>query len=231
MNGAEEVFFSDATFAFLGRLAANNRREWFQEHRQDYEDAVREPALRLIRAMQPHLAAISPHFVADARKSGGSLMRVHRDTRFSRDKTPYKTNIGIQFRHELGRDVHAPGFYLHISPAEVFVGVGIWHPAGDALARIRKAMDDEPQAWLTVRDDEQFSRWFELAGDSLKRPPRGYDREHPLIGDIKRKDFIGISHIQADLIVLEGLDRMLADYFAVGAPLMRFLCRALRIPF
>ena len=107
--------FSRATLKFLDELAANNNKAWFDENKPRYESLVREPALDFIEAMGPTLKTLAPHFRADLRKGGGSLMRVFRDTRFSHDKTPYKTNIGIQFRHELGKDVHAPGFYVHLS--------------------------------------------------------------------------------------------------------------------
>ena len=116
--------FSKSTFKFLDQLAANNNRTWFEENKPRYESLIREPALEFIEAMAPALKMFAPHFRADPRKMGGSLMRVYRDARFSRDKTPYKTNIGIQFRHELGKDVHAPGFYVHISTAECFLAVG-----------------------------------------------------------------------------------------------------------
>src|SRR5665811_1482075 len=104
--------------------------------RDSYEREVLEPALAFVHAFGPKLRKISPFFVASDDRVGGSLMRVYRDTRFAKDKTPYKTNVGIQFRHEQGRDVHAPGFYLHISPEECFFAVGCWHPDPDALGRI-----------------------------------------------------------------------------------------------
>jgi len=225
------VFFSEATFLFLSQLAENNSRDWFQEHKQQYEDAVRTPALAFIEAMGPRLAEYAPHFTADARKMGGSLMRVYRDTRFSRDKTPYKTNIGIQFRHELGKDVHAPGFYVHISTSSVFVGVGIWHPPSDALAKLRQTIDEQPDEWMAARDDAGFRRWFALSGDSLKRPPRGFSLDHPLIEDIKRKDFIAISDLAPVLVEQDDFDQIVGDYFVAALPLMRFLCKGLRIPF
>ena len=112
--------FQPTLLAFLRDLKANNNRDWFNAHKPDYEQLVREPALGFISAMGPPLAKFAPMFVAVPRKSGGSLMRVYRDTRFSRDKTPYKTNVGIQFRHEYGKDVHAPGYYFHIDPDQVF---------------------------------------------------------------------------------------------------------------
>jgi len=224
-------FFSEATFAFLGELAENNKRDWFNDHKQQYEDAVRTPALQFIEAMGPRLSSMTPHFTADARKMGGSLMRIYRDTRFGKDKTPYKTNIGIQFRHELGKDVHAPGFYVHISSSSVFVGVGIWHPPSEALARIRQTIDEDPKAWKAARDDVDFSRWFTLTGDSLMRPPRGFSAEHPLIDDLKRKDFIAVADLPPELVMQDAFDQLSADYFAAATPLMRFLCKALRIPY
>ena len=137
--------FSEATFAFLADLAANNNRAWFEANKPRYEALVREPALDFIEAMGQQLAVFAPHFRADARKLGGSLMRVYRDTRFARDKTPYKTNIGIQFRHDLGKDVHAPGFYVHVSEYECFLAVGCWRPESDALARIRAYIAEKPE--------------------------------------------------------------------------------------
>jgi len=223
--------FSAHTFAFLEALAANNNRGWFQEHKREYERQVREPALAFIEAAVPGLAVIAPHFRADSRKMGGSLMRIYRDTRFSRDKSPYKTNIGIQFRHEAGRDVHAPGYYLHISAADCFVGVGIWQPPADALAMIRRAIDERPDEWLAARDDAAFRRWFSLSGDSLKRPPRGFALDHPLIDDLKRKDFIAMAELAPPLIEQEDFASIACDYFATATPLMRFLCRALQLPF
>ena len=124
--------FTRASIKFLDDLAANNNRIWFEENRSQYEALVRAPALAFISEMSPVLKTFAPHFRADPRKTGGSLMRVFRDTRFSRDKTPYKTNIGIQFRHAVGKDVHAPGFYVHIASDECFLAVGCWHPDADS---------------------------------------------------------------------------------------------------
>lgn len=223
--------FPGETFRFLEELADNNSRDWFADNKGRYEDLVRTPALALIESVGEQLHEISPYFRADARKMGGSLMRIYRDSRFSRDKAPYKTNIGIQFRHEVGKDVHAPGYYLHISAAECFVGVGIWHPPSDALYEVRDLIANEPDLWLAARDDPQFSRWFRLAGDSLKTAPRGFDRTHPMIDDIKRKDFIALSDLAPALIEQEELADIVCDYFKAGESLMRFLCRAQRLPF
>ena len=128
-------------------------------------------------------------------------MRVHRDVRFSKDKSPYKTNIGIQFRHEMGRDVHAPGFYLHVEPDDCFIGVGIWRPDAEALGKIRDSIIERDKFWLDAINDKAFKKNFELSGDSLKTAPRGYDKNHALIHDLRRKDFIAISRV-ADKTVL-----------------------------
>ncbi len=224
-------YFSQASFRFLKKLENNNDRDWFAEHKQEYEDLVRSPALDFITDMIDGLASISPHFVAIPKKMGGSLMRVHRDVRFSKNKSPYKTNIGIQFRHELGKDVHAPGFYLHIEPGNNFVGAGIWHPDSQTLATIRTAIVDKSKTWIKASQDKKFRKKFELAGGSLITYPRGYDKQHPLIEDLKRKDFIAISSLDNKQIVSNGLLSNVTRSFETAIPLMRFLCKSLELRF
>jgi uncharacterized protein (TIGR02453 family) len=218
--------FSKATFNFLGELAANNNKAWFEANKPRYEELVREPALEFIAAMAIPLEKFAPHFRAEPRKMGGSLMRVFRDTRFARDKTPYKTNVGIQFRHELGKDVHAPGFYLHIATDECFLGAGCWHPEADMLGCIREHITENPKRWFAVRDDRKFALHWALAGDSLRRPPRGYAADHPAIDDLKRKDFIGLASLSAAEVTGSGLVKLAAERFAAATPLMKFLCEA-----
>jgi uncharacterized protein (TIGR02453 family) len=218
--------FSSATFKFLEQLAENNDKAWFEQHKNEYEDLVRSPALDYIEAMAPALAKFAPEFRADARKMGGSLMRVYRDTRFARDKTPYKTNVGIQFRHQLGKDVHAPGFYVHIAPDECFLGVGSWHPEADLLGRIRDRIVEAPARWRAARDDRAFAAIWSLTGDALTRPPRGYAADHPEIGDIKRKDFIALCSLTRRDVTGSRLVDLSAERFATAVPFMRFLCEA-----
>ena len=217
--------------SFLGELTLNNDRAWWKANLQRYEDSVRTPSLQLIQAMEPRLADISPHFLAIARKSGGSMMRPFRDTRFSKDKTPYKTNVGIQFRHRSGKDVHAPGFYFHVAPDEIFVGIGMWHPDGGALASIRASIDESPAAWLAARDETGFTATYELAGASLKRAPRGYPIDHPRIADLKRKDFIAVANLDADFVLDPALPDRLAQLFERAAPFQSWLCSAIGQPF
>jgi uncharacterized protein (TIGR02453 family) len=223
--------FGTALLQFYGELALNNDREWFEANKKRYEREVRDPALAFIRAMAPKLAKISKFFVASDKTVGGSLMRIHRDVRFSKEKTPYKTNLGIQFRHASGKDVHAPGLYFHVDNEGVFLGAGLWHPEADALAGIRNHIVTNANAWTKARDDGKFTKNWKLGGESLSRPPRGFDKEHPLILDLQRKDHIAMCELKiADIIGPEIVD-LVADRFAETKPYVAFLCKALGEPY
>lgn len=223
--------FSNATFDFLGELAANNNQAWFESNKPRYEALVREPALEFIEAMKPALKSFAPNFRAEPRKVGGSLMRVFRDTRFSRDKTPYKTNIGIQFRHALGKDIHAPGFYVHIATDECFFAAGCWHPEADALGKIRDLVAKKPEKWFAARNDKKFTAQWELWGDRLTRPPRGYAADHPAIEDLKRKDFVAVAPLSVKEVTGKGLLKLTEKRFTEATPLMKFLCEALKVQY
>lgn len=223
--------FQPSIFEFLEELADNNNRPWLQENKLRYEREVLEPCLAFIRAMRPRLAEISEFFVASDRRVGGSLMRVYRDTRFAKDKTPYKTNAGIQFRHEFGRDVHAPGFYVHVAPGECFLALGVWRPDADSLGRIRAAIVEKPDRWRRAKSGREFRRRFTLEGDSLKRPPRGFPAGHPCAEDLMRTDFVAVEDLSEQDVLRPKFLEHAARSFAAGRPLMRFLCDALRAPF
>lgn len=224
-------YFTQATLDFLRQLSDNNNREWFQDNKQRYEEQVRTPALALIEDIAPALQLISPRFRAIPKKVGGSLMRVYRDTRFGKDKTPYKTNIGIQFRHEAGKDVHAPGYYLHIEPNEFFLGVGIWRPDSTALGKIRDRISEKGNQWLAARDDPEFSRTYTLSGESLINAPRGFAKDHPQVEDLKRKDFIAICELSRDDMLSPDLIEDTVERFDRATPYMHFLCKALQVGF
>jgi uncharacterized protein (TIGR02453 family) len=218
--------FSPSLFEFLTELKENNTREWFHDHKDLYIAVVQEPLLRFISDFADRLHAISPNFVADPRPSGGSMFRIYRDVRFSKDKSPYKTHAAAQFRHRVGRDVHAPGFYLHLEPGNVFVGAGIWHPDRETLTGIRDAIVDDPSRWSSLVTDPGFTEHHRLGGESLKRPPRGYDPEHELIDDLKRKDFTCFEEFTQAAACKPGfIDRIDASYLAAG-PFVQFLTEA-----
>ncbi|ABF40616.1 conserved hypothetical protein [Candidatus Koribacter versatilis Ellin345] len=221
----EPAFFTADVFDFLRHLKRNNKREWFNRNKDRYIQVAQDPALRFITAFADPLARISPHFVADARPTRGSLFRIYRDTRFSHDKKPYKTHIGIQFRHEKGKDVHAPGFYVHLEPDGCFVAAGIWHPDSRALTQIRGAIVARPEAW------KKSVKKLELSGDSLTRPPKGFAGDHPLIEDLKRKDFIASVALTEKQISSSACMREITAACKSMAPLVAFTTTAMELKF
>ncbi len=223
--------FEPETLHFLNELAANNNREWFKENKARYEEQVLDVALRFIQSMQDPLHEIAPHFVALPTRVGGSLMRVYRDTRFSKNKLPYKTNVGIQFRHEQAKDVHSPGYYVHIAPDDVFLGAGMWRPDPDSLRKIRERIAAKPAEWRRAMGDKAFKRQFAIGGESLTRPPRGFDKDHECIEDIKRKSFIAVRNLPAEAPLGKSFQRTVESSFRNAEPLMRFLCKAVGVPF
>jgi uncharacterized protein (TIGR02453 family) len=226
-----KTYFSKATFTFLRQLARNNNREWFQAHAAAYERHVRDPFLALIADLQAPLAKLSPHLRADPRKTGGSLFRIYRDTRFANDKTPYKTWAGARFFHERRREIESPSFYLHIQPNDCFVGGGIWHPEPATLKRIRDFLADNPATWKRATQSKAFRGRFEFWGETLSRPPRGYDPQHELIEDLKRKNFAAGEAFDDALACSGELLPSIVAAFRPLAPMIDYLCAALDLEF
>ena len=222
--------FTADCFTFLTKLSLNNDRDWFKTNQTEYELKVRTPALQFIEQMQPHIIALSPRLTAVAKKVGGSLMRPQRDSRFSHDKTPYKTNVGIQFRHFQGKDVHAPGLYLHLANEGCFIAAGIWHPESSALSAIRTCIDDNPNGYKKAITALSVSG-FALDGDSLIRPPKGFDKNHPLIDELKRKDFIAVKNISIEQVIAPDFSQFCAEQFLHTQSLMQYLCFALDLDY
>jgi uncharacterized protein (TIGR02453 family) len=213
-------------FAFLRELERHNDRVWFAANKQRYLDVVRDPLLRFIADLAPRLARVSRHVVVDPSPVGGSLFRIYRDTRFARDKRPYKTHAAMAFRAG-GGEYPAPAFYLHLGPGEVFAGAGIWHPEPDTLKRLRDSIRDEPARWKRVTracpldDDEQ----------KLSRPPRGYDALHPLIEDLKRKSYTTGRQLSEREACAPGFADAFAKICKQTSPLMAFLSEAVSARF
>ena len=224
----EEPSFTPDLFAFLRELGANNNRDWFTANKDRYVADVQEPALAFVEDVGHRLPEVSRHFVADPRPIGGSVFRIYRDIRFAKDKTPYKTQVGIQFRHAASRDVHAPGFYLNLEPDRVFMACGSWHPDRDTLHAIRTAIAAKPKRWTNIVESMED---FRLGGESLKRPPAGFDKEHPLIEELKRKDFIAYLDLtEADPVAPGFLDRFI-ELCGEASEFMRFLCDGARVDY
>jgi uncharacterized protein (TIGR02453 family) len=225
------AYFSDKTFKFLRALARHNEREWFHAHKEDYEEHLRQPFLRLIAELQPDILAISEHYRADPRPVGGSLFRIHRDTRFANDKTPYKPWSGARFFHERSRQVEAPSFYLHVQPGNNFIGAGLWHPEPDTQRKIRQFIFDNPGSWKAAVQAPAFKRRFDMDGETLSRPPRGFPADHELIADLKRKNFVAMAALDDDIVLGPRLRKSVADAFKNVSPLVDYLCAALDLEF
>ena len=235
---AREPHFTPELFSFLRDLKQHNNRDWFKANKARFEQVVRDPLLRFVADVGPRLAKVSPHIMADPRPVGGSIFRIYRDTRFAKDKTPYKTNAGAQFRHDAGKDVHAPGYYLHLAPegqasggmsGGVFAGCGVWRPDSAGVRAIRDAIVDDPALWNKVTNGKSFKSACSMGGEKLKRPPRGFDAEHPLIEDLKRKDFIAsTSFTEADACAPDFITKF-ARFARTSAPLMKFIAGALKV--
>ncbi len=231
MSSPDFLSFQPTLTQFLDDLAQNNNRDWFNQQKRRYESDVLQPVMHFIRAMKPRLMEISPYLMVEAKKVGGSMFRIHRDTRFSKDKTPFKTHIGIRFPHREFKQSTGPGLYMHISSQNVYLAIGVWHPETGSLNKIRAKIDKDPHGWLEARDDSRFRELYELAGAQLKSAPHGYPKDHPLIEDLRRKDFVGVQELPVATLFKKGLPDRIAKSYAVASPFLRFLAEALAVPF
>lgn len=226
-------YFTPGLFKFLRELEANNDKHWWERNKDRYIELVREPALEFISDFSTQLAKFAPHFTADSKTVGGSLMRPYRDVRFSKDKTPYKTNVGIQFRHEAGKDIHAPGFYLHLEPGENFAGVGLWSPEPKVAHAIRRKINDEPDAWKKAAHSKSFTDSWELSHpeDSLKRVPSQYDADHHYADDIRLKSFVAGQRLSQATVTSDTFMAEYARELKKANKFSAFLCEAVGLPY
>jgi len=218
-------YFSPEFFKFLRDLAGNNNRVWFQKNKPRYERFVFTPSLRFIKDAKIELKAVSPYLVADPRPFGGSLFRIYRDIRFSKDKSPYKTNVAMEFWHRRGGKKSYTGLYLHLAPGDSFAGAGIWHPDPPTLNRVRRAIVSRPEAWKQVKESG-----LKIEGESLKRPPAGFDASHPFVGDLKLKGITAGVRFSNEQVTGP---RFMEDFVQATTkldPLNRFLAKALSLP-
>lgn len=223
--------FTSELFDFLFDLDVNNSTRWMDEHRDRYEEHVKRPLYAFCEALaDPLHERVSPYLVAIGRIQGGSVFQIHRDTRFSEDKTPYKRNAGAQFRHELAStDVHAPGMYLHLEPGNCFMGGGLYHPPTSALTPIRERMVARPDEWRERRDTA-LDTGMRMGGDQLKTSPRGFDADHELIEDLRRTSIIVSRPFEErDALAEDFVDRYVG-WCDDAAPVLRFVCEAHDVP-
>lgn len=221
-----EPVFNRSLFQFLRDLKANNNREWFQANKERYEAEVKGPVLAFVLAFAEPLAGINKHFRADPRPVGGSMFRINRDTRFSGNKDPYKLNVGAQFRHGLcTKDVHSPGFYLHLEPGGCFASTGLWHPEADALRKVRERIVSNTRAWKALQ-----TGGIEVGGEALKRVPVGFDPAHPFAEDLKLKDFYTYTPLTEKEVCAPDFLAHFTGICRSHAPLAAFLTKALELP-
>ena len=225
-------YFDDASLKFLRGLARHNEKAWFEAHRQDYEAHARQPFLRLITDLQPALAGISPHFRADPRTVGGSLFRIHRDARFSNDKSPYKSWQGARLFHARRREVPAPSFYVHLQPGAGFVGGGLWHPEPDTQRRVRQFILDNPATWKKTAHAPPLRRRFALDdSEVLARTPRGFPADFEFIDDLKHRNWVFLRPLDDATMTGARLRQALEADLATLAPFIDYLCAALDLEF
>lgn len=221
-----KAYFSPELVRFLQQIKRNNRRPWFLKNRERYEEVVLQPGLRFVVDFGFRVKQISPWIVVNNKPHGGSLQRIYRDIRFSPDKRPYKTWVGMTFPHaSRTEEVRAVGYYLHLEPDGSALYGGTWRPDRRSLAKIRDAIAWKSDEWKKAK------RGLTLEGDSLTRAPRGYPENHPLIADLKRQDFV-VSVPFSNAMVCG--PRFLQDVTAAAkkmSPLMKFLAQAQGLQF
>ena len=180
--------FPRAGLTFLRNLKKNNNRPWFQRHKAEYEELVRFPMQCLIATVGQKMQEEAPDIDFNPRRS---IFRIYRDTRFSRNKTPYKTNVAASFTFRGAKGpIETPGLYVGIEPGEIFIGGGLYMPTGPQLKTIRRAIAAEPERFLDIVRHPRFLKAFEhVEGERLQRAPLGYAPDHPMIEYLKYKQF------------------------------------------
>jgi len=219
------AYFTAEFFRFLARLKRNNNRDWFLAHRNEFETCVRQPALRFITDFAAPLYEVAPHLIADPRPSRGSLFRIYRDVRFSQDKRPYKTHVAMRFSHR-GKDVHSPGFYLHLEPGGCFAACGLWRPEPPTLLKVRNAIVSRPQQWRAVR---KLLNWDDAG--KLRRPPQGFPGDHEFVEDLKLRDLGTAVDFTDKHVCSPTFMPIFANACRTMSPMAAFLSRALGLKF
>ncbi len=217
--------FPPEGLAFLRRLKRNNTRPWFQRHKTDYEELVRFPMECLIASLRPRMTEVAPDFDFHPRRS---IFRVYRDTRFSHDKTPYKTNIAASFASRiLNERKGTAGLYVGVELGEIFVGGGIYMPDSDQLKSIRAWIAAKPGELREVVEHPAFRKVFgEILGDRLVRVPLGYRDDHPMITYLRLKQFyVGVEYEEKECLKPRFLDNVVR-VFTAAMPFIRWLQRA-----
>jgi uncharacterized protein (TIGR02453 family) len=225
--------FRPEAIQFLVDLADNNARDWFQPRKAEYERLLKEPLEALCVALDEELRARSLPLRADPARSP---FRIYRDTRFSKDKSPYKTHVAASFgwaddgeaggARSHSENVHASGGYFHLQPGEIYVGGGVWHPDPTWLRAFRDRIVDDYDSFRAIVEAPAFREAFGSVsddGESLKRVPPGYPADHPAADLLRKKNVTFGRRLSDDEAMSPRLPAVIADTFAIATPLLRYL--------
>jgi len=219
--------FPKEMMTFFKSLKRNNRREWFQPRKEEFEKHVKEPMVELVTALNSEFAKFAPEYVSEPKKA---IFRIYRDTRFSNDKTPYKTHIAASFARRGNERLAAGGFYFSVSHDQIEVAGGIYHPMPETMLVVRTHIAENHQELRRILADRKVRRLLgKLQGAELTRAPKGFDPAHPAIELIKMKDWILDTTLDPSLGTTPRLCREIADRFRAMAPLIAFLNRPLLV--
>ncbi len=215
---------------FLAELAQNNERAWFQAHKSDYEGLLKEPMEGFVAALADAFAAERLPLQADPKRS---IFRIYRDTRFAKDKSPYKTNVGASFPWVEGFDPdtamshteHRNGAYFHLQPGNNYAGGGMWHADKPVLDAFRQTiLDDERRVRNALEDPGFIAEFGPVAShDTLKRVPPGYPADHPMADLFRYKDIVFGRRLSDDEVYSPDLPQIMARAYATATPVFRFL--------
>jgi uncharacterized protein (TIGR02453 family) len=213
--------FTSKSLTFLRSIKRNNNREWFHANRDEYEAHVRRPMMAVVEHLDREFRSFAPELMADPAKS---IFRIWRDTRFSEDKRPLKTNIAARFPLRTDPERRGAGLYLHISGDEVVAGGGIYMPEPADLLRIRERIAANPTRFRTIVESPSFRRTAGgLQGDSLARVPRGFPPDHPAAAYLKRKQHVAFREWPATLATSSRFFAEIVSFFKATIPLVRYV--------
>lgn len=216
-----EEHFDEEALRFLRGLKRNNKREWFEARRPIYESKLKEPMLALIERLTERMADYAP---AHMRPAGKCMFRIYRDTRFSSDKSPYKTHLGAWWARSGLEKTSGGGYYMHVGAQEFVIAAGVYMPEKNQLLAIRRRLLEHYAEWKKLIEDRKLLRAFKVHDPmALARPPKGFPAEHPAIEWIKWRQWGVTAHLPAETALKAGLAEEIEKRFRMAAPLVDFL--------
>ncbi len=219
-----QPYFSPEAVKFLRGLKRNNNREWFEARRAIFERELKKPMLAVIERVTDAMTEFAPAHVRPAQRS---MMRIYRDTRFSADKTPYKTHVSAWWTHAGLEKTSGGGYYFHFSPAEVVIAAGIYMPAREQLLAIRLQLLEEHAEFRRLLNDKKLRKLMDIDLDraALTRPPKGFSADHPGIDLIRQQQWGVLARLPGETALDKNLVNEIVTRFRLAAPIVNFLNR------